>query len=154
MDYLTLKWIHVLSSTILFGTGVGSAYYFLRAHLSRDARIAEAVSRYVIVADWMFTATTVLLQPLTGLMLARMAGIPLSTPWLHRSFVLYGVAVACWVPVVFIQIRMHARVREAAARGERVTARQRRWLAAWIALGTGAFFAFLAVFHLMVAKTV
>ena len=51
MDYLTLKWIHVLSSTILFGTGVGSAYYFLRAHLSRDARIAEAVSRYVIVAD-------------------------------------------------------------------------------------------------------
>ena len=154
MDYLTLKWIHVLSSTILFGTGVGSAYYFLRAHLSRDARIAEAVSRYVIVADWMFTATTVLLQPLTGLMLARMAGIPLSTPWLHRSLVLYGVAVACWVPVVFIQIRMHAQVREAAVHEERMPIRQGRWLAAWFALGTGALFAFLGVFHLMVAKTV
>ena len=153
MDYPTLKWIHVLSSTILFGTGIGSAYYFLRAHLSRDARIAEAVSRYVIVADWMFTATTILLQPLTGLMLARMAGTPLSTPWLHRSLVLYGVAVACWIPVVVIQIRMHARVREAASKGEGVPARQGRWLAAWIALGTGALFAFLAVFHLMIAKT-
>lgn len=154
MDYLTLKWIHVLSSTILFGTGIGSAYYFLRAHLSRDARIAEAVSRYVIAADWIFTATTVVLQPLTGLMLARMAGTPLSLPWLHRSLVLYGVAVACWIPVVFIQIRMHAQVREAAAKGERAPAWGSRWLAAWIVLGTGAFFAFLAVFHLMVSKTV
>ncbi|MBK8018484.1 MAG: DUF2269 domain-containing protein, partial [Betaproteobacteria bacterium] len=81
--------------------------------------------RYVIAADWIFTATTVVLQPLTGLMLARMAGTPLSLPWLHRSLVLYGVAVACWIPVVFIQIRMHALVREAAAKGERAPAWQR-----------------------------
>ena len=29
MEYAIVKWLHVLSSTLLFGTGLGSAFYML-----------------------------------------------------------------------------------------------------------------------------
>ncbi len=153
MDYLTLKWLHVLTSTVLFGTGIGSAFYLLVATLSRDVRFIAAVTRWVVVADWLFTATTAVLQPLTGLWLVRMAGMPLSQPWLAWSLGLYAFAIACWLPVVWIQLRLRDHANAAAAAGHAVLPRAYwRFFAAWVVLGFAAFFAFLAIFYLMVAK--
>ena len=152
MSYILLKWLHVLSSTLLFGTGIGSAYYMLFASLTREPRVVHAVVRYVVIADWLFTATTIVIQPLTGVLLARQLGLPLATPWIAWSFALYLVAGACWLPVVWLQMEMRDIARDAVAAGTPLPPRYWRLLRAWVALGIPAFIALIVVFYLMVAK--
>ena len=152
MEYLLLKWLHVLSSTVLFGTGIGSAFYLLLATLRRDARVVAAVAGFVVIADWLFTATTVVLQPLTGAWMVHVAGFSWHTPWLAWSVALYVLAVACWLPVVWLQMRLRNLAREAAATQSPLPAGYWRAFRAWVALGVPAFVAFVAVFYLMVVK--
>ena len=152
MSYAFLKFIHVVSSTVLFGTGIGSAYYLLRAALDGRAEVVARVARWVVVADWLFTATTIVLQPLTGWYLARMAHFPLQQTWLAWSIGLYAIALACWLPVVWLQMRMHALARAAAESQAPLSGQFQRCFVAWFVLGVPAFFAFLGVFYLMVAK--
>jgi len=152
VSYALLKFIHVLSSTVLFGTGIGSAYYLLRAALDGRPEVVARVAGWVVVADWLFTATTIVLQPLSGWYLARMAHFPLQQTWLAWSIVLYAIALACWLPVVWLQMRMHRLAATAAHANAPLTAQFRRCFAAWFALGVPALFAFVAVFYLMVTK--
>ena len=154
MEYLIMKWLHVLSSTLLFGTGIGSAFYLLLASLSKDTAVVAKVSGYVVIADYLFTATTAIAQPLTGFWLVHLAGFPLSAAWLYYSTVFYVIAIACWLPVVGIQIRLRNLAREAASRQAPLPPAYWRWFYAWIALGIPAFFAFVAIFYLMVFKPV
>lgn len=152
MEYLVLKWLHVLSSTLLFGTGLGSAYYMFFASLTRDPRTIAHVVRRVVFADWLFTTTTIVFQPLSGWRMAHLAGLPLTTPWILWSLVLYGLAGLCWLPVVWMQIRMR-RMAEAAVRNDTAMPPvYYRWLRIWVALGIVAFVALVVVFWLMVAK--
>ena len=154
MTYLVVKWLHVLSSTVLFGTGLGSAYYMFCASRTRDPRAAAVVVRYVVLADWLFTTTTIVIQPLSGLYLMHLAGIPLAARWIVWSFVLYFVAGACWLPVVWIQIRMRALAQSAARDGAALPNGYWRYFRVWFALGVPAFIALVIVFWLMVAKPV
>ncbi|MCG5259004.1 DUF2269 domain-containing protein [Cupriavidus gilardii] len=152
MDYMIVKWIHVVGSTLLFGTGVGSAFYLLVATLTRDSRAVAVTSRHVVIADWLFTASTAILQPVTGYMLMRIANFSWELAWLRVSILLYVVAIACWLPVVWLQMRM--RTVSAAAAGAQAPLppaywRYFRW---WFALGVPALFSFLAIFYLMIAK--
>ena len=151
-EYLVLKWIHVLSSTILFGTGIGSAFYMFFASRQPDPRVAYFVVRWVVVADWVFTTTAIIVQPVTGFWLAHIAGFPLASAWILWSIVLYLVAGACWLPVVWIQLRMREMARAAAESGAPLPQRYREFFRAWVALGIPAFLALVAVFWLMVAK--
>ena len=154
MTYVVVKWLHVLSSTILFGTGIGSAYYMFFTSLSGDARSVARVVGLVVIADWVFTLTTIVLQPVTGLILAHLAQIPLTSRWILWSTMLYFVAGACWIPVVMIQIRMHGLARAAAADDAPLPDAYRRLFRWWTALGVPAFVALVIVFYLMVAKPV
>jgi uncharacterized membrane protein len=154
MDYVTLKWLHIMSSTFLFGTGVGSAFYLLFATMSHNVRAIAVVTRCVVLADWLFTTTTVVLQPLTGYFLMRMAGFPVESRWLLWSIALYALAVACWLPVVWLQIRMRAVARAAADNDMPLPMSYWRYFSIWFALGIPAFAAFVSVFYLMVVKPV
>jgi uncharacterized membrane protein len=153
-EYLIVKWLHVLSSTILFGTGIGSAFYMLFASLSRDPAAAYFVARYVVIADWLFTATTVVMQPLTGFWLAHLVGFPLGSRWIAWSIALYFIAGACWVPVVYIQLRMRDMARAAAESRGPLPERYWALFRIWVALGIPAFVSLLVVFWLMIAKPV
>ncbi|NHQ89186.1 DUF2269 family protein [Janthinobacterium lividum] len=152
MEYLVIKWLHIVSSTLLFGTGIGSAFYLLFTSLSRDVRAIAVVSRHVVRADWLFTATTVVFQPLSGFYLAHLAGYPLSSRWIVWSVVLYLVAGACWLPVVWLQMRMRDMAQASARDGVALPAPYWRYLRIWAALGVPAFFALIVVFYLMTAK--
>ena len=152
MTYLVVKWLHILSSTVLFGTGLGSAYYMFFASRTRDPRVAAAVVRHVVIADWIFTTPTIVLQPVTGFWLMHLAGFPLSTGWIRWSIALYLLAGAAWLPVVWMQIRMRELASAAAAAGLPLPESYWRMLRAWIALGIVAFGALVLVFYLMVAK--
>lgn len=152
MEYLTVKWIHILSSTLLFGTGLGSAFYMYFASRTRDPRVIAAVVRYVVIADWLFTTPTVVIQPLSGFYLLHLVGLPLRTPWVLWSLVLFVVAGLAWLPVVWMQRRMRDMAREAARRGAHLPPAYQHYLRGWVALGVVAFTALVAVFYLMVAK--
>ncbi len=154
MEYLAVKWLHILSSTFLFGTGIGSAFYMLFTSISRDVRAIAVVSRHVVLADWIFTSTTVVLQPLTGFYLIHLAGIPLHSRWIMWSLALYLVAGACWLPVVWMQIRMRDMAQAAARDNSELPALYWRYLRIWVVLGIPAFVSLVAVFWLMVAKPV
>jgi uncharacterized membrane protein len=153
MEYLIAKWLHVLSSTLLFGTGLGSAYYMYFASRTRDPRVAASVVRQVVIADWIFTATTIVFQPLSGLYMMQLAQMPLATAWIWWSFVLYFVAGACWLPVVWLQIRMRRLAEDALHRQETtLPPLYTTYLRIWVALGVPAFVSLVIVFYLMVAK--
>jgi len=152
MDILIVKYLHVLSSTLLFGTGIGTAFYLLVTSLTRDARLVAVVARYVVIADWIFTATTIVFQPASGIYLAHLMGIPLATPWLYWSMALYVIAVLCWLPVVWLQIRLRDTAIAAAAAGDQLPERYAGYLGCWAALGVPALVSFLVIFYLMVAK--
>jgi uncharacterized membrane protein len=154
MEYLIVKWLHVVSATMLFGTGVGSAFYLFFTTLHRDVRAIAVVSRYVVVADWAFTATTAVVQPLTGFYLAHSLRIPLTSWWLGWSLALYIVAIACWLPVVLLQIRLRDLAAAADHAEDELPPRFWVFFKIWIALGVPALLAFLAIFFLMIAKPV
>ncbi len=154
MEYFIYKWLHILSSTLLFGTGIGTAWYLLFAVISRDTRVIAAVTRIVVIADWLFTGVTMLVQPATGFYLIHLAGYPLHSRWIMWSLALYLLALACWLPVVWLQIRLRDLSAVAAATGRELPRAFWRYFTAWIILGAPAFFALLAVFYLMVAKPV
>jgi len=151
--YLTLKWIHIVSSVLLVGTGLGSAYYMFFANRSGNLQAQAVVARLVVRADWWFTTPTVFIQPATGLAMAHMAGLPLSTPWLAVSLGLYVLAGLCWLPVVWLQLRMRALAQQALDAGsDALPATYWRYARWWEALGYPAFAAMAVVFYLMVAK--
>jgi uncharacterized membrane protein len=154
MDYLVLKWLHILSSTILFGAGIGSAFHLFVSSLRRRIGGVASSSRNVVLADWMLTTPTAILQPVTGVALVHQMGVPFSTPWVAWSLGLYAVAIACWLPVVVLQIRMRHVAEAAEGHGGPVPAAYDRMFLWWTVLGIAAFFAFLLIFWLMVTKTV
>jgi uncharacterized membrane protein len=150
--YLWFKWAHVISSTVLFGMGAGSAFIFLRAQRSGDLRVIAAVARDVVVADTVFTTTAVITQPLTGIVLARIAGVPLTVPWLALAIVLYLLVGCCWIPVVALQMRMRRLAADAAAAGTPVPAEYSRCYRWWLGLGWLALTGVVIIFYLMVTK--
>jgi uncharacterized membrane protein len=152
MEYFIAKWLHILSSTLLFGTGLGSAYYMFFASLTRDPRVVVQVVKYVVIADWLFTTTTIIFQPLSGLYLVHLMDIPLTSRWLMWTYALYLLAGAAWLPVVWMQIQMRNIAREAVAANTGLPERYWRFLKMWVALGVVAFVALIIVFYLMVAK--
>ena len=152
MEYLVAKWLHILSSTLLFGTGIGSAYYMLMTSLARDTRAIAIVVRKVVLADWLFTTTTIVFQPASGFYMVWLAGIPWTSRWLMWTYALYLLAGACWLPVVWMQIRMRDMADEALRTGGELPPLYWRMLRWWVALGIPAFFALVVVFWLMVAK--
>ena len=150
--YLLLKWVHILSSTVLFGTGAGIAFFFVRAHRTQDVRVIAAVSRDVVVADGVFTAAAVVLQPLTGLAMVWLAGYPWNRPWILLSMVLYVAVGCCWLPVVWLQIRMRDIALAAQTAQSPLPLAYQQYYRRWFALGWPAFFGVLVIFYLMVAK--
>ncbi|MFT4079279.1 DUF2269 family protein [Rhodomicrobium sp.] len=152
MDAMTLKTLHILSAILLFGTGLGTAFHGLASNLSKDVRAIAVSNRNVVLADWLFTTPAVILQPVTGIWLAVEQGWPLTSPWIVVSFALYFVAGACWLPVVWLQLRMRRLANEAVAFGRELPAIYHRYFRLWFALGWPAFSAMITAVALMVVK--
>jgi uncharacterized membrane protein len=150
--YLLLKTAHILSSVALVGTGLGSAFYLFCANRSNSVEAQAVVARFVVLADWIFTTPAVILQPLTGIAMLKMAGWPLTTPWVSLSIGLYALAAACWLPVVWLQIRMKKMADQSMRAAVPLPSLYWRYAKRWEALGYPAFFAMLAVYFLMVNK--
>jgi uncharacterized membrane protein len=152
MDYFLLKWLHVIGATVLLGTGAGIAFFMLMAHRTGDVRVIAGVARIVVVADYAFTTTAVIAQPVTGVLLAKVTGYELTEGWILLSIGLYLLTGAFWLPVVWMQSRMRNLAVAAAASGEPLPPAYRRLFRWWFAFGFPAFTAVLAIFWLMIAR--
>lgn len=154
--YTLVKTIHILSATVLFGTGLGIAYFFLmgmRAGMrAGEVGAAWFAARTTAIADMIFTLNAGILQPVSGLLLAHLAGWDIAAPWLVATYVLYAIALACWLPVVWLQLRIRDDWRARAEGAAIDEARLKRRFAWWFALGWPGFGALVAIFWLMVAK--
>jgi uncharacterized membrane protein len=151
-DYHVLKFLHVIGAAVLLGTGAGIAFFMLLAHRTGDVRVIAGVARIVVVADYVFTATAVVAQPITGLLLASATGYSLGEGWILASLGLYLFTGAFWLPVVWMQSRMRSLAAAAAAAGEPLPAAYHRLFRWWFAFGFPAFTAVLAIFWLMIAR--
>lgn len=150
--YSCLKVLHILSATVLFGTGLGTAFQMWMAHLGGDVRSIATVSRNVVKADLLFTTPAIIVQPVSGIALMSLAGIDPLSSWLVAAYILYAVAGACWLPVVWLQIRIRDMSSKAAALGAPLPQPYSRCMRLWFGLGWPAFAAVIVIFWLMVDK--
>lgn len=152
MVYLFLKLIHIISSTILFGTGIGTACNMFLAHRTRDVFIIATTARYVVFADWIFTSTSGFIQLVTGLLMVYLAGYSFSLMWVWGSIIGYFIAAFCWFPVVYLQIKIRNMAVKAVTEHTELPALYYRYFRYWFCLGWPAFISLMVVFYLMVFK--
>ena len=147
-----LRWLHVVGATALLGTGAGIAFFMLMAHRSGDPRAIAHVAATVVTADLLFTATAVVMQPVTGFSLAAIEGYPLTHGWILLSLGLYVLTGLFWLPVLWMQLRMRDLAREAVAGGWPLPSRYHHLFRLWLVSGVPAFAAVLAILWLMLTK--
>lgn len=154
MEYLWLKYIHIVSSTILFGTGIGTACNMLLAHRTKETYIIATTAKYVVFADLIFTCTSGVIQPLTGLWMVYLAGFPWTLFWIWGSIVGYLIAAFCWFPVAYLQVKMRDLAIHAHQTKTPLPSQYYQYFRIWFCLGWPAFISLLIVFYLMTNKPI
>jgi uncharacterized membrane protein len=152
LDYFLLKFVHVIGAAVLLGTGTGIAFFMFAAHWSRDVAFIARTASVVVIADYLFTASAIIAQPISGYLLTQVLGIPLESGWIIASLALYVVAGVFWLPVVWIQSRLRDLARDAAAKATPLPDQYHRLFRIWFVFGFPGFGAVLAIIWLMIAK--
>ena len=153
MDWYTLvKTLHILSAAVLFGTGLGIAFFMfvgLRSPILAQRVFAAGAT---VVADFWFTLPAVIIQPLSGAYLILKGGFSWNASWLLWVYALYLFTGLCWIPVVFIQLRLR-NLLQARENGSAFSELEfNRLFRLWLILGWPAFLSVIAIFWLMVSK--
>ena len=146
-SYLWIKLVHILSAAVLFGTGMGTAFFMLRAYLSQNDEAMMVTTKTVVIADWIFTTPAVVIQLATGLWLTSNLNIAFDSSWFVAVILLYALIGLCWIPVVCIQIRIRNLIAAGARRVD-----YKNLMRAWTALGVPAFASLIIIFYLMVSR--
>lgn len=147
-----VRWVHIMGATVLLGTGAGIAFFMLMAHRTQDPVLIAHTAGIVVIADWVFTASAVVVQPITGIWLASLTGWSLSEPWIILSLGLYVFTGLFWFPVIWIQKRLRDLARDAAHHGAALPPQYHRLFKIWFASGFPAFFAVMAILWLMISR--
>ena len=143
--------VHDIGAGLLLGGGVAIAFFLAMAQRTGHSGVIAVTARFAVAANLILMAAAVVLQPLSGLALAWAIGLsPSQEPWIALSAPLYGVAVGCWLPTVFIAMRIRDLAQAAALKGEPLPARYHRLARLWSWLGLAALFAVLGIFALMI----
>lgn len=150
--YSVIKTIHIISSTILFGTGIGIAFFMFRSRFTDNMQEKVYAAKNTVIADYLFTFPAVIIQPISGLTMIHMAGFDWSSYWLVMTYIIYIIAGLCWLPVVWIQIQLKKMSTEAVANNTELPEKYYKLFKIWFLLGWPAFLGLVAVFYLMVAK--
>ncbi|MGC1496464.1 MAG: DUF2269 domain-containing protein [Sulfitobacter sp.] len=152
MIYDFLLFTHIIGACVLLGTGAGIAFFMVISRRSNDPVLIAHVAGIVVLADWIFTATAAIAQPITGYLLAQETGWPVTSGWVAWALMLYVVVGVFWLPVIWIQKQMRDLARDAATNGIPLPVRFHHLYRIWFACGFPAFAAVLAIVWLMVAK--
>ncbi len=157
MDYLVIKWLHIMSATILFGTGLGSVFYKYMADRGNNLAVIAATNKNLVLADWLFTTPTIFIQIITGFIMTSSFNITFidyvfKNIWLLISIILFILTAFCWLIVVFLQIKMRNLAMDAVKNHNDLAIKYYRYNKAWLLLGIPAFISMIAIFYLMITK--
>jgi uncharacterized membrane protein len=152
MLYLAIEYLHVLGAIVILGTGTGIAFFMLMAHRSRDVAFIARTAEVVVIADFLFTLSSVLLQPVTGGLLMWLSATSITEGWLMTSLALYALAGLFWVPVIFMQIEMRDLARTAVSAAAPLPPRYFTLFGRWFLCGIPGFGSVMAILWLMIAK--
>ena len=150
-SYLILKLIHIICAVVVAGTGVGIAFFMFMASRTHNLEAIAVTTRHVVLADWIFTMPAVILQFITGLLLMSKLGYSFTSTWFLVVLTLFIFIGICWVPVLFIQVKLRELAALSVSSGILET-RFSRLMKLWTGLGIPAFTAILIIFWLMVFK--
>lgn len=152
MLVLLVEYLHVLGAVVILGTGIGIAFFMLMAHRTGDAAFIARTAEVVVIADFVFTLSAALLQPVTGSLLMWLSSTSITEGWLMTALALYVIAGAFWVPVVFMQIEMRDLARIAVTGGTPLPPRYHALYRRWFLFGIPGFGAVMTILWLMLAK--
>lgn len=152
MLYEWIKIIHIMSASVLFGTGLGTAFYMFYVNQQKNIRLIAKVTAEVVIADWLFTATSGVIQAITGFILVFLKGYSFLSFWVIGSILGYVIAGGCWVPVVWLQMRCRDLAFAATANQQPLSPLYKKYFRIWWLLGIPAFIALVIVFYLMTNK--
>ncbi len=150
--YLLVRTLHIISATILFGTGIGIAFFMLNSHFTNNLQQKFFAAKTTVRADYIFTAPAVIIQPLTGFWLISNGGYDPMDLWLQLTYAIYIVAGLCWLPVVWIQIQMKKMISVSLETQTELPPRYNKLFRIWVTLGIPAFIGLVAIFFLMVMR--
>ncbi len=150
--YLLARGLHIFSAFLLFGTGLGTAFHMYMACRSSEVAGIARITRQVVLADWLFTTPTAVLQPATGLWLIHLAGYGFAEPWLLVSYLLYAVAGIAWLVVVKLQLDMQRLAAAALRENAPLPEAFGRAFRLWVRLGWVGFTGLIGVYVLMIGK--
>jgi uncharacterized membrane protein len=150
-SYSYLKLLHILSATILAGTGVGTAFFMFMANRSENIQAIAITTKHVVLADWIFTTPAIVIQLVTGVWLMKILNYSFSSPWFILAFGLFIFIGVCWIPVVFIQYQIRTIAITQIKEGK-IEQRFRKLMRRWTILGIHAFIAIIIIFWIMVVK--
>lgn len=150
--YFVVKTLHIISSTILFGTGIGIAFFMFRSHFTSNIDEKFYAIRNTVMADYIFTFPAVIMQPLTGLYLIYHGAYSWNEHWLLITYALYVLAGICWLPVVWIQIQLKKIIITAQEEEQELPPLYYKLFKIWFMLGWPAFISLVIIFFLMVFK--
>ena len=150
-NYLLIKMIHILSSVIVAGTGIGIAFFMFMANRSSNLIALTITARHVVLADWIFTAPAVVVQFLSGLLLMIKLGYSFTSTWFLLVFSLFIFIGMCWVPVVGIQYKLKA-LAESSLDSGKLDPKFTKMMRLWTVLGVPAFISIIVIFWLMIFK--
>ncbi|WP_419418388.1 DUF2269 family protein [Legionella sp. D16C41] len=152
--YLLAKTIHIISSTILFGTGMGIAFFMFRSKYTNSLQEKYYAIRNTVLADFIFTTPAVIIQPLTGIWLIWLIGYPWNSPWLLATYTLYILIGCFWLPVVWIQIKLRNILADCLQSNSALPKKFHTLFNIWFLFGFPAFLGLIFIFYLMVAKAI
>ena len=150
-SYFTLKLIHVLSATILTGTGIGIAFFMFMANLSSNVQAIAVTARHVVLADWLFTAPAVVIQFISGIMLMEILGFTYTSIWFQVVIGLFLLIGACWLPVIYIQYKLRELALQALETNE-LDPKFKQLMMIWTSLGIPAFISIVIIYWIMIFK--
>lgn len=152
MLYLSLKYIHVIAAIFLFGFGMGSYLYLIAASRTANPQVIAHVARMVVRFDTWITTPAGFIQIVTGYLLVRLAGLPLTTEWILTSLIIFLCVGSLWLPVLVLQKRLHMMALSAVEAGVGLDEGYRSVYRKWFWMGVFGFLGMFVIVMIMVTK--
>lgn len=154
MLFTYLKIVHVISASLLLGLSLAMGLYVLFANLQHNLTIIIHATRQFIWLNIYVIGIASIIQLITGFLMAYVKGYVLSQFWGIVSFVGYGIAGFCWLPIIFLQMKCHDLAIDAQVCNIALSKIYYQYLIAWVVLGLLAVFSIITVFYFMVYRSI
>jgi uncharacterized membrane protein len=113
--------------------------------------VVAVTTQFVVDIEKMVMAPAIAVQPISGFPLAWAIGLsPVNEFWIAVSLGLFVVAVACWLAVFRIEIRVRGMSRQSALNAVALPDDYRRMFHVWSAFAAAGLLTTTAIFALMI----